>query len=173
MKQIRLSGSGGQGVITAAIIMAEAAVAEGKEAVQTQSYGPEARGGASKAEVIISDAPIYHPKVTNPDLLLAMTQQAADKYIKDLAADGILVIDEDLVPNPPVHAHLVRVPITRMAVEEVGKDLFANIIALGVVSKIANIVSLDAVREAVASRVPPATIEKNMEALELGFKAAE
>lgn len=173
MKQIRLSGSGGQGVITAAIIMAEAAVAEGKEAVQTQSYGPEARGGASKAEVIISDAPIYHPKVTTPDLLLAMTQQAADKYIKDLAPGGILVIDEDLVPNPPAHGTIIRVPITRMAVEELGKDLFANIIALGVVSKIAGDVSLNAIREAVASRVPPTTIEQNMKALELGFQAAE
>lgn len=173
MKQIRLSGSGGQGVITAAIIMAEAAVAEGKEAVQTQSYGPEARGGASKAEVIISNAPIYHPKVSTPDLLLAMTQQAADKYIADLAADGILVIDEDLVPNPPAHANIVRVPITRMAVEEVGKDLFANIIALGVVTKLAGIVSIESIREAVARRVPPATIEQNMKALEIGFKAAQ
>ena len=79
MKQIRLSGSGGQGVITAAIILAEAAVNEGKEAVQSQSYGPEARGGASKAEVIISDQPIYHPKVLAPGLVLAMTQKAADK----------------------------------------------------------------------------------------------
>ena len=153
--------------------MAEAAVAEGKEAVQTQSYGPEARGGASKAEVIISDASIYHPKVPTPDLLLAMTQQAADKYIKDLASDGILVVDEDLVPNPPAHSTIVRVPITRMAVEEVGKDLFANIIALGVVTKLSGDVSLDAVREAVASRVPPATLEKNIKALELGFQVAE
>lgn len=174
MKQIRLSGSGGQGVITAAIIMAEAAVSEGKEAVQTQSYGPEARGGASKAEVIISNHPIYHPKVTTPDLLLAMTQQAADKYIADLSADGILVIDEDLVPNPPAFGgKIVRVPITRMAVEEVGKDLFANIIALGVMSKLSGLVSDDAVRAAVTHRVPPATVEKNMQALELGFKAAQ
>jgi 2-oxoglutarate ferredoxin oxidoreductase subunit gamma len=100
-----------------------------------------------------------------------MTQQAADKYIKDLASGGILVVDEDLVPNLPAHAHIVRVPITRMAVEEVGKDLFANIIALGVVTKLSGDVSLDAVREAVANRVPPATLEKNMQALELGFKA--
>ena len=84
MKQLRLSGSGGQGVITAAIIFAEAAVSEGKQAVQSQSYGPEARGGASKAEVIISDNPIYHPKVINPDIVLAMTQQAADQYYGDL-----------------------------------------------------------------------------------------
>ena len=96
MKQLRLSGSGGQGVITAAIIFAEAAVSEGKQAVQSQSYGPEARGGASKAEVIISDNPIYHPKVINPDIVLAMTQQAADKYYGDLDKDnGLLIVDED------------------------------------------------------------------------------
>ena len=100
-KQLRLSGSGGQGVITAAIIFAEAAVEEGKEAVQSQSYGPEARGGASKSEVIIDDGPIFHPHVEIPDLVLAMTQLAANKYYKDLSPEGVLVVDTDLVPNPP------------------------------------------------------------------------
>ena len=97
-KQLRLSGSGGQGVITAAIIFAEAAVAEGKEAVQSQSYGPEARGGASKSEVIIDDNPIYHPHVECPDLVLAMTQKAADKYYTDVNPEGFLGLDTDLVP---------------------------------------------------------------------------
>ena len=99
-KQLRLSGSGGQGVITAAIIFAEAAVEEGKEAVQSQSYGPEARGGASKSEVIIDDGPIFHPHVEVPDLVLAMTQKAADKYYVDLNKEGVLVLDTDLVPKP-------------------------------------------------------------------------
>ena len=120
-KQLRLSGSGGQGVITAAIILAAAAVDEGKEAVQSQSYGPEARGGASKSEVIIDDAPIYHPHVIVPDLVLAMTQKAADKYYKDLNPDGLLVLDEQLVPNVPDFPHVVRIPITKIAVEKVGK----------------------------------------------------
>ena len=101
-KQIRLSGSGGQGVITAAIIYAEAAVAEGKEAVQSQSYGPEARGGASKSEVIIDDGPIYHPHVKTPDVVLAMTQKAADKYYGDLHEDGILVLDQMPVAKAPM-----------------------------------------------------------------------
>ncbi|MDD6561595.1 MAG: 2-oxoacid:acceptor oxidoreductase family protein, partial [Veillonellaceae bacterium] len=92
-KQIRLSGSGGQGVITAAIIYAEAAVSAGMEAVQSQSYGPEARGGASKSEVIIDDShPIFHPHVKTPDVVLAMTQKAADKYYGDLHSDGILIL---------------------------------------------------------------------------------
>jgi len=173
MKQIRLSGSGGQGVITAAIIFAEGAVKEGKEAVQSQSYGPEARGGASKAEVIISDQAIYHPKVTTPDIVLAMTQQAADKYYGDLHQDGILIVDEDLVPNVPNFPNVIKVPITRIAVEQVGKTLFANMVALGLLVKVSGLVSFDVIKESVAKRVPPATIEKNMMALELGFAATK
>ena len=170
MNQIRLSGSGGQGVITAGIIMAEAAIMEGKEAVQSQSYGPEARGGASKAEVIISDSFIYHPKVVTPNVVLAMTQQAAEKYTKDLPDSGILVIDEDLVPNLPAFGgRIVKTPITRLAIEKLGRDLFANIIALGVLVKVTGIVSLETIQKAVANRVPPATVAKNMEALKLGY----
>ena len=168
MKQLRLSGSGGQGVITAAIIFAEAAVSEGKQAVQSQSYGPEARGGASKAEVIISDNPIYHPKVINPDIVLAMTQKAADKYYSDLDKDnGLLIVDEDLVPNAPDFPHIIKVPITKMASEKLGKFLFANIVAL----KLSGIVSLETVKQSVAHRVPPHTVDKNMQALELGYNA--
>nr|WP_199883931.1 2-oxoacid:acceptor oxidoreductase family protein [Massilibacillus massiliensis] len=173
MKQIRLSGSGGQGVITAAIIFAEGAVKEGKEAVQSQSYGPEARGGASKAEVIISDRTIYHPKVTTPDIVLAMTQQAADKYYGDLHGDGILIVDEDLVPNVPDFPNVIKVPITRIAVEQVGKVLFANMVALGLLVKVSKLVSFDVIKETVANRVPPATIEKNTTALKLGFDAVK
>lgn len=173
MKQIRLSGSGGQGVITAAIILAEAAVEEGKEAVQSQSYGPEARGGASKAEVIIADALIYHPKVMQPDIVLALTQKAADKYWKDLTPEGVLIVDADLVPNVPPHPHVVKVPITKLAVERIGKMLYANIIALGLLAKVAQIVSFETIEKAVARRVPPATVEKNMQALHVGYTSIE
>lgn len=171
-KQLRLSGSGGQGVITAAIILAAAAVDEGKQAVQSQSYGPEARGGASKSEVIIDDAPIYHPHVLVPDLVLAMTQKAADKYYKDLNPDGLLVLDEQLVPNVPGFPHVVRIPITKIAIEKVGKPLFANIVALGALVRLTGIVSFEAIKKAVANRVPPHTVEQNMKALELGWEAA-
>lgn len=173
MKQIRLSGSGGQGVITAAIIMAEAAIVEGKEAVQSQSYGPEARGGASKAEVIISDRMIFHPKVIAPDIVLSMTQKAADKYYRDLKRDGVLIIDEDLVPEAPDFPHIVKIPITRLAVEQLGRDLFANMIALGALVKVSNIVSIDTIKAAVAKRVPPATVEQNMKAIDIGYTAIE
>ena len=171
-KQLRLSGSGGQGVITAAIILAEAAVAEGKEAVQSQSYGPEARGGASKSEVIIDDAPIFHPNVLVPDLVLAMTQKAADKYYHDLNPDGLLVLDDNLVPNTPDFPHVVRIPITKLAVEKVGKPLFANIVALGALVKLTGLVEFETIKQSVAHRVPPHTVEQNMKALQIGWDAA-
>ena len=170
-KQLRLSGSGGQGVITAAIIFAEAAVSEGKEAVQSQSYGPEARGGASKSEVIIDDQPIYHPHVEVPGLVLAMTQKAADKYYADLNPEGVLVLDTDLVPEPPKFKNIIRIPITKLAVEEIGKSLFANIVALGALVRITGLVDFESIKKAVANRVPPHTVEQNMKALQVGWDA--
>lgn len=170
-KQLRLSGSGGQGVITAAIILAEAAVSEGKQAVQSQSYGPEARGGASKSEVIIDDEKIFHPHVKAPDFVLAMTQKAADKYYVDLSADGVLILDEDLVPTSPNFKNIIRVPITKIAVEKAGKALFANIVALGVIAKVTKLVNFETIKKAVANRVPPHTVEQNMLALQLGYDA--
>ncbi len=172
-KQLRLSGSGGQGVITAAIILAEAAVSEGKEAVQSQSYGPEARGGASKSEVIIDDRPIFHPHVKQPGLVLAMTQKAADKYYTDLAEDGVLVLDDDLVPETPDFPHVIRIPITQLAVDQVGKALFANIVALGAVVHITGIVDFETIKKCVANRVPPHTVEQNMKALQVGWDAVK
>ncbi len=172
-KQLRLSGSGGQGVITAAIILAEAAVSEGKQAVQSQSYGPEARGGASKSEVIIDDEKIFHPHVKAPDFVLAMTQKAADKYYSDLNSDGVLILDDDLVPNSPQFKNIIRVPITKLAVEKVGKALFANIVALGVLAKITKLVDFDTIKKSVAHRVPAHTVEQNMLALQLGFDAVK
>ena len=171
MIEIRLSGSGGQGVITAAIILAEAAIMEKKQAVQSQSYGPEARGGASKAEVIISNEFIYHPKVVSPGIVLALTQKAANSYVSDLKEGGVLIIDEDLVPEPPTGIKVIKVPITRLAVEKLGKDLYTNIVALGILVKVSGVVSFETIQQAVAKRVPPATIEKNMEALRIGYEA--
>ena len=169
MYQLRLSGSGGQGVITAAIIFAEAAVTAGFNAVQSQSYGPEARGGASKAEVIISENPIFHPHVDTPDFLLALTQKAADKYFHDLNPDGTMIIDSDLVPNPPQVKNIISLPVTNFAVEKIGKALFTNVVALGALVKVTNFLEFDAVKNALASRVPPSTVEQNIAALKLGF----
>ena len=170
--ELRLAGSGGQGVILASVILAEAAIQAGKYTAQSQSYGPEARGGASKAEVIISDETIYHPHVEVPDLVLAMTQKAADKYYSDLRKDGLLILDDSLVPETPDFPHVVRLPITKLAVEELGKALFANIVALGALVRITNLVQLDTVKEFVKKRVPPHTVDANMKALQLGWDAA-
>lgn len=169
--EIRLAGSGGQGVITAAVILAEAAgLHEGKYATQTQSYGPEARGGASKAEVVISDQPIHYPKAQKLDVLLAMTQEACDKYFHDLKVEGTLIVDRDLVANLPTSAALA-VPITRLVKEALGRDLFANIAALGAVAGATGVVGMEALTAAVLARVPPGTEAANKKALELGFDA--
>ena len=152
-KELRLSGSGGQGVITAAIIFAEAATACGMNVAQSQSYGPEARGGASRSEVIVSNDVIYHPHVEHPDIVLAMTQAAADKYAGDLDPErGILIVDSELVPNVPAASHVV---------------------ALGTITRVSGIVPLDAVKTAVSHRVPPHTVDANMQALMVGYEAAE
>lgn len=173
MSEMRFSGSGGQGVITCAIILAQAAVEEGKNAIQSQAYGPAARGGSSKAEVIISNEAIYHPHVEAPDFILAMTQEAADKYWQDLKSDGILLLDERLVPNPPAFAHTIRIPITHIAMSKIGKALFANIVALGAAVRITGAVGYETVAACVAHRVPPATVESNMKALKAGYDAAD
>jgi 2-oxoglutarate ferredoxin oxidoreductase subunit gamma len=172
MMQIRLSGSGGQGLILAGIILAEAAVADNKEAVQSQSYGPEARGGSSKSEVIISEKRINFPKVEIPDLVLAMTQESLAKYGQDLKQDGILIVDTTLVREYPTdRPNTYGVPITKLAKEKCGRELFANIIALGAVVKLTKAVSFEALQNAVLARVPKGTEEKNKLALETGYNA--
>lgn len=172
MTEFRLSGSGGQGLILAGIILAEAAVEDGREALQSQSYGPEARGGASKSEVIISDKPIYYTKVARPDVLLAMTQESLDKYVADLKPGGTLVVDSTFVKKVPEGlAHVHAVPITKLAKEELGRDLFANIIALGVINKVTGVVSKESLKNAVLARVPKGTEELNERALTLGYQA--
>lgn len=169
MLQFRLSGSGGQGLILAGIILAEAAIRDGKEAVQSQSYGPEARGGSSKSEVIISDKLIRYPKVISPDFLLAMTQEALAKYSSDLNSRSIVVVDSTYVKEVPDNLKQVySVPISSVAKEQLGRELFANIVALGAIAELTKSVSRTALEEAVLARVPKGTEEANRKALELG-----
>ncbi|MDO3376817.1 2-oxoacid:acceptor oxidoreductase family protein [Geoalkalibacter halelectricus] len=170
--EIRFSGAGGQGLITAGIILAEAAsIVEGKFAVQSQSYGPEARGGASKSEVIISDGPIDYPKATIVDACLAMTQEAADKYANGIKSGGVLLLDADFVPNEPKgDFKIVRMPIMRTAKEDIGREIVANVVALGAMIALTDCVSREAGEKAVLSRVPEAFIELNKKAYSLGFE---
>ena len=172
--EIRLSGSGGQGLILAGIILAEAAsILEGRNAVQTQSYGPESRGGASKSEVVISSEEIDYPKVAYPDLLLVMTQEACDKYIGDIKKEGIVVLDTSLIERLPENGKCYGVPITKIAKEQVGKAITANIVALGVLTAISDIVGRESLEQAVMARVPKGTEEINRKALEAGFAAGD
>ena len=172
-QEIRLAGSGGQGIIMAAIVLAEAAgVHEGKQVSQTQSYGPEARGGTCKAEVVISDAPIDYPKVAKPDFLLAMNQASVNSYFGDLKPTGLLIVDSTLVSKVPT-AKTVSIPFTKIAREELGTDLVANMVALGALGWLSKRVSIESLEEALLSRVPPGTEELNLRALRAGVKAAE
>lgn len=172
--EIRFSGSGGQGMILAGIIMAEAAAIYGdKNAVQSQSYGPESRGGASKAEVIISSQPIDYPKATAIDFMLAMTQEACNKYHYDIKDTGILLVDSEEVKNVPQGKFKVySYPIIGAAREELGKTIVANIISLGMITELTKIVPNEAVEKAVLSRVPAAFVELNKRALQIGFERA-
>jgi 2-oxoglutarate ferredoxin oxidoreductase subunit gamma len=173
MTEICLSGTGGQGLILAGIILAEAAVLDGNEAIQTQSYGPEARGGASKADVIISRRQIDYPKVLAADMVLAMSQEACNKYVEMLKENGKLIVDTTFVKAvPQVAAQIYPLEITATAKETFGNAVFANIIALGVLTGLSNLVTRDSLSKAVLARVPKGTEDRNRQALEIGWSLA-
>ena len=171
--EIRLAGEGGQGMILAGIILAEAAaIYDGKQATQTQSYGPEARGGASRSEVVISDGEIDHPEVLAPNIVVALSQEAYKKFAKTVRADGILIVDEERVQCDP-DLKVVKIPIMRLARESTGKAITANTVALGVLVGMTGVVSRQAIEKAVTARTPKGTEEMNRKALQAGFTAAE
>ncbi len=173
--EIRLAGSGGQGLILAGKILAEAAaIYDDKNATQSQSYGPEARGGASKSEVIISDEEIDYPKVTEVDLFMALTQESCDSYNKDLKPDGVLLVDSTYVTRlPEGNFKVYKLPITNLALEHVGNRTVTNIVALGVVVALSKVVSTPAGEAAILSRVPKGTEEMNKKAFKVGLEAAK
>ena len=167
--EISLSGSGGQGLIFAGTILAQAiGIFDGKNVTQTQSYGPEARGGASRSDIVVSAGVIYYPKTIKLDLLLALTQEACDTYYLKLKDDGILVIDSNSVTQPPAR-EFKAFPFTRAAKDSLGTEIFANIIALGTLAALTKVVSKNALIQAVKNRAPKGTLESNLKALELGF----
>lgn len=170
--EIRLAGMGGQGMILAGVLLADAAVRDGKNAVQTQSYGPEARGGASRSEVILSDDEIDYPEVIEADVLLCMSQQACDKYAQKLKRNGLLIVDSGHVGRVP-WAHAVRADLTAWAVEATQREITANVLALGFLVGLTGIVSLESLRETIRARAPAGTQEINLQALQCGFSKAE
>jgi 2-oxoglutarate ferredoxin oxidoreductase subunit gamma len=171
--EIRLSGSGGHGVILACVILAQAVgLNHRKNVVQTQSYGPEARGGASRADVVISSNEIFYPKTMTLDVLLAFTQEACDKYYSDLKPTGLLIVDSTLVTKVPIK-NSYGFPFIRLAREKVGHPMVANVIALGVIAELTGIVTREAIRTVVKARAPKGTEEKNLKALQVGFDLAK
>ncbi len=170
---IRLSGSGGQGMITAGAILGGAAVKANKNAVQTKSYGPEARGGAARAEVVISDEEINFVKVIKANILVALTQEAADKFANEVVDDGIVIVDDMLVKNKPSgNFKLYSYPIVKAAADTVGKAMVANIVTLGVLNEIADLVDYNFLEEAVLAKVPKGTEDLNKKALQVGMELA-
>lgn len=172
--EVRLAGEGGQGLILAGVILAEAAVVyDGLQATQTQSYGPEARGGASKSEVVISQHEIDYPKVLEADYLLAMSQEGCDKYVGNLRRGGTLIVDSGHVKRLPLGREAIEAPISEIAETATGRRITANVAALGVLVGVTGIVSRKALEAAVRARAPKGTEEVNAKALAAGFEWAD
>jgi 2-oxoglutarate ferredoxin oxidoreductase subunit gamma len=169
--EIRIGGSGGQGIVLAAQILGRAAVLDGKNALQTQAYGAEARGSLAKSEVIISDSRIGFPAVRKPDVLMVMTQEALDKLLKDLKENGILIVDStNVTVLPDVKARVFRIPITETAKKTFGETIYANMIMLGVFTKITKLVSVESIEKTIEENVPARTVENNITAFRKGLQ---
>jgi 2-oxoglutarate ferredoxin oxidoreductase subunit gamma len=168
--EIRFAGFGGQGIIKSGIIVAAAAcIYSGKNAVQTQSYGPESRGGACKSEVVISEAEIDFPKVVEPDILVVMSQHAYNEYAEDVKPDGTIILDPDMVPHEKdlKNGKVFRIPATKIA-EELGRKVVANIVMIGAFVAITKVLDENAVKESIKVNVPKGTEELNLTAFEKG-----
>ncbi len=173
--EVVIAGFGGQGIMLAGYILGyAAAIYDGKNAVQMESYGPEARGGAAKTELIISTDEIDYPVVEEPDVLVVMSQEAYIKYHSRIKSSGVLIVDEDLVdlnPPPPPAVSIYRVPATRIA-EALGRRIVANMVMLGALCAIARVVTPKAMEEAIKARVPRGTEELNIKAFRAGYEFA-
>ncbi|TET56589.1 2-oxoacid:ferredoxin oxidoreductase subunit gamma [Candidatus Bathyarchaeota archaeon] len=169
--EVRFAGFGGQGIIRSGLILSMATcIYSDKNAVQTQSYGPESRGGSCKSEVVIADEEIDFPKVDDPDIVMVMSQEAYYKYGVTAKKGGVVLVDPDMVTdrNDPREVKMFDVPATKIA-NEVGKTIVANVVMLGALTAITGIVTPEAVRKAILRNVPKGTEELNMTAFEKGY----
>jgi 2-oxoglutarate ferredoxin oxidoreductase subunit gamma len=172
LTEIRLAGFGGQGVILSAIILGKAAsIHQGAFATMTQSFGPEARGGACSAQLIVSDSPVLYPYVSEPDILVVMSQEAYTRFVPELKDGGILIVEQDLVrvTDLPRETQIYSVPATRLA-EELGKRMVLNSVMVGFFVAVTHLLDPDAVRKAVADSVPASFRDLNLQAFEKGFE---
>ncbi|MFO7986180.1 MAG: 2-oxoacid:acceptor oxidoreductase family protein [Desulfatiglandaceae bacterium] len=167
-KEVTLTGFGGQGIILAGRILGSAAViGDHRNSTLVQAYGPEARGGACSAQVVISDGAIHYPYIRQPDILVCLSQAGYDKFIGQLKAGGTLLIDQDLVKPHDAPVEAFSIPSTRMA-EELGRTMMANIIMIGFLSAMTGVVSVDSARDTVTKSVPKGTEEMNTKAFNKG-----
>lgn len=175
LTEIRIAGFGGQGVILSAQVLGKAAsIHQGEFATMTQNFGPEARGGACSAQLVLSDKPVLYPYVTRPDVLVVMSQEAYTKFGPELKDGGTLLMERDLVrvTDLPAHTRIYSVPATRLA-EELGKRMVLNIVMVGFFTAITRLLNADAVRKAVADSVPAAFRELNLKAFDRGYEYGE
>ncbi len=169
--EIKIVGLGGQGVVLAGQILGRAAVYDGKYAVQTQSYGAEARGSAAKSEVIISDEPIKFPKVRKCDILVAMSQTALNKHLDSLKEDGVLMCDKDMVKEiPESKAKTFLVSATGIAEAEFERRIYANVVMLGALTRATGIVSREAMENAIRDSISEEMLEENLRGFQLGLQ---
>ena len=167
---MRICGYGGQGVVLAGQILGKAAVYDGKNALQTQSYGAEARGSLTRSEVIISDSRIGFPAVRKCDILVAMNQESLNNFLKDLKEDGILLVDSTNVETiPSTKAKTFKIPATEIAKKMFGETIYANMVMLGALTKITKLVTANSVEKAVKESVPEKTLKKNLNAYKRGY----
>jgi 2-oxoglutarate ferredoxin oxidoreductase subunit gamma len=172
LTEIKVAGFGGQGVILAAMVIGKAAsIFEGGFSTMTQSFGPEARGGACSAQVITSDQPVLYPYVTNPDILVVMSQEAYTKFSPELKPNGTLIIEQDLVRigNLPEGTRIYSCPATRIA-EDLGKKMVLNVVMVGFYAAVSGTLKSECLRSAVLESVPPAFKDLNARAFEAGYK---
>lgn len=170
--EIRVAGFGGQGVILSAMVIGRAAsIFEGDFATMTQSFGPEARGGACSAQVILSDVPVLYPYVTRPDVLIVMSQEAYTKFSPELKPNGMLIVEQDLVrvSNIPVGTRVFSCPATRLA-EELGKKMVLNSVMVGFFAAVSGKLKRESLRQAIAESVPSAFVDLNLKAFDKGFE---
>ncbi len=167
--EIRLAGSGGQGVIIAGTILAEAGIFEGYHVVQTQNYGPEARGGTSASDVILSYAEIDYPKTLGLDILLAFNQRACDENLRDMKHQGLVIVDADLV-NYVFWRNVVRAPFSRLSQKKHKEQRFANMLAIGVLAPLCPWFSTRSIHKAISQRMPRGTVQSNLAAFREGIK---
>jgi 2-oxoglutarate ferredoxin oxidoreductase subunit gamma len=165
--EIRLAGSGGQGVIIAGTILAEAGIFEGYHVVQTQNYGPEARGGTSSSDVILSNIEIDYPKTLGVDILVAFNQRACDENLRDMKHQGLVIVDADLV-NYVFWGNVVRAPFSRLSQKKYKEQKFANMLAIGVLAPLCPWFSTHSIHKAISQKMPHGTIQSNLAAFQEG-----